>query len=53
MHGQAVLKVNGGEYEAVELCEKGLVARAALVSGWTVAARVPEEGSEPVVELIG
>lgn len=50
---RAVLNVNGAEYEAVELSEKGLTARAALVGGWTVVACIPGDGSEPVVELIG
>ncbi|WP_194896302.1 hypothetical protein [Catenulispora pinisilvae] len=48
---QAVLSVNGTEHEAIELREKGLTARAAVVSGWTVVACVPETDAEPVIEL--
>ncbi|WP_194922080.1 hypothetical protein [Catenulispora rubra] len=47
----AVLSVNGTDCEAVELSEKGLTARAALVGGWTVVACVPE-AADLVVELV-
>lgn len=48
--GPAALRVDGVEHEAVEVREHGLVARAAVVDGWTVVASVPE-GGELAVEL--
>lgn len=48
----AVLRVDAMAYEAVELSEKGLTARAAIVDGWTVVACVPDSAAELAVELV-
>lgn len=46
----ATLRIDGVEHEAVQLHEYGMVARAAVVDGWTVVAAVPA-GQQPAVEL--
>lgn len=52
-YGFGPLVVDGVQYNAIELREHGVVARAAVVAGgWTVLACVPDDvASMPAVEL--